>query len=185
MLDKLVKRLERREWAKRQQQAVAEYESVELPALAADAAVVLQEEARVACAVHNWAPKLRPGAPIPPSSMCPLCQEEAAIRRPGGPDVYLIGPGNGIPVADPYAERWERWQQEHPADPSSPQPGSWEEREALEQITEARWDREAGIERVERVYLSQDGTRSHHAKRRRPKPAVTRAMAAEAADFWS
>jgi hypothetical protein len=177
---KLLEKITRMEWVRRQQRAAAEYEAVELPALAADvAASSITESPRVVCAVHGWAPVLRPGAPLPPAQLCPECQQ-AAPRAPGQ-FVPIIGSAlhTGVPVAeDPRLdELYRKWQEEHP-EHVGVIPGSFEEREALDRITEARYEFMSAIDRGGQVvYRSTDGLRYHVARPRKPKKVARPVMA--------
>jgi hypothetical protein len=185
---KLLEKLTRREWVKRQQALVEEYEAVELPALAADAAASSAPESpRVICAVHGWAPVLRPGAPLPPAQLCPECQQ--AAPRAAGQFVPIIGSAlhTGVPVAeDPRLDAaYKKWQEEHPDDVGVVS-GSFEEREVLDRITEARYEFMSGIDRGGRVvYTSTDGLRYHVARPRKPKKVARPVMAEAVSDgFW-
>jgi hypothetical protein len=194
MRSKLLERIAKREWAKRQQSLVEEYE-IESIVIAADvAASSTPESPRVVCAVHGWAPVLRPGAPLPPAQLCPECQQ--AAPRAAGQFVPILSSAlhTGVPVAeDPRLdELYRKWQEEHPERiGTGPQPGGYEEREALDRITEARWEREAGIDRGGQVvYRSPyDPSRVHYAPPRKPKkvarPVMTEAAIEAVSDgFW-
>lgn len=183
MRAKVQKAIERAEWARRW---LAPFKSHDALIWASSAA---PDSPREVCAVHGWAPHVPPGTPLPPPSQCPLCIEEAA-HKPKGPDVYLIGPGNGVPVAkDSRLDAlWKEWQKTHPDNPGGPRPGSFEEQAALQRIDVLREDREDGIDRGGRlVYQSPtDPSRVHYARRRRrPGGSVRLKHVADVSDnYW-
>jgi hypothetical protein len=147
------------------------------------------ESTREVCAVHGWSPHVPPGAPLPPPSKCPLCIREAAYK-PKGPDVPIF-PGTEWVTENPrYEAAWEKWQEDHPEAQRGPQPGSFEEAQALVGIQRAREDRESGIDRDGHVvvYRSLDGTRVQYGRPRRRRRLVGTARAEFLAslgdDFW-
>jgi hypothetical protein len=90
-------------------------------------------EGPVACPLHEWRPKLRPGQPLPPQSLCPGCAIDAeAARNTYRPLVEVEHP---LSIRDRGLVHDKYTYGRHEPDP---RPGSSAEEQALEAIDDLR-----------------------------------------------